>query len=70
MIDTNLWKNLHIKYALFRIRGTLDKCRTEGFYLVSSWIQVYSVMQSDGNRFYGDVVLGSFNILYIDQDSI
>ena len=24
----------------------------------------YSVMQSDGNRFYGDVVLDSFNMVY------
>ena len=33
-------------------------------------IQYYSVMQSDGNSFCGDVVLGSFNISYRDEDSI
>jgi len=27
-------------------------------------------MQSDGNSFYGDVVLDSFNMVYIDEDSI
>ena len=27
-------------------------------------------MQSDGNNFWGDVVLGSFNMSYIDEDSI
>ena len=33
-------------------------------------IQIYSVMQSDGNSFCGDVVLGSFNVSYRDEDSI
>ena len=27
-------------------------------------------MQSDGNSFYGDVVLDSFNMVYSDEDSI
>ena len=27
-------------------------------------------MQSDGNSFFGDVVLSSFNISYMDEDSI
>ena len=36
-----------------------------GFFII-----VYSVMQSDGNSFYGDVVLDSFNMVYIDEDSI
>ena len=31
---------------------------------------LYSVMQSDGNRFCGDVVLDSFSMSYRDQDSI
>ena len=31
---------------------------------------IYSVMQSDGNRFCGDVVLDSFNMAYKDTDSI
>ena len=31
---------------------------------------LYSVMQSDGNSFRGDVVLGSFNMSYRDEDSI
>ena len=30
----------------------------------------YSVMQSDGNSFSGDVVLNSFNIVYSDEDGI
>ena len=30
----------------------------------------YSVMQSDGNSFCGDVVLDSFNMKYSDEDSI
>ena len=30
----------------------------------------YSVMQSDGNSFFGDVVLDSFNKEYRDKDSI
>ena len=30
----------------------------------------YSVMQSDGESFCGDIVLDSFNILYSDEDSI
>ena len=33
-------------------------------------IYIYSVMQSDGNNFCGDVVLGSLNMSYIDEDSI
>ena len=32
--------------------------------------QVYSVMQSDGNSFGGDVVFGSFNKACRDEDSI
>ena len=28
------------------------------------------MMQSDGNSFYGDIVLDSFNMSYIDEDSI
>ena len=31
---------------------------------------IYSVIQSDGNSFCGDVVLDSFNIVYSDEDSI
>ena len=31
---------------------------------------IYSVMQSDKNRFCGDVVLDSFNIAYKDEDNI
>ena len=31
---------------------------------------MYSVMQSDGNSFCGDVVLDSFNMEYSDEDSI
>ena len=33
-------------------------------------MRVYSVMQSDGNSFGGDVVLDSFNMLYRDEDSM
>ena len=31
---------------------------------------IYSVMQSDGNSFYGDVVLDGFNMSFRDEDSI
>ena len=31
---------------------------------------IYSVMQSDGNSFDGDVVLDSFNMVYSDKDGI
>ena len=31
---------------------------------------MYSVMQSDGNRDGGDVVLDSFNMVYNDEDNI
>ena len=31
---------------------------------------LYSVMQSDGNSFCGDVVSDSFNMEYGDEDSI
>ena len=31
---------------------------------------IYSVMQSDGNSFFGDVVLDSFSMVYSDEDSI
>ena len=31
---------------------------------------IYSVMQSDWKRFYGDVVLDWFNMYYRDEDSI
>ena len=31
---------------------------------------MYSVMQSDGNSFYGDVVLDSFNEIFLDEDNI
>ena len=30
----------------------------------------YSLMQSDGNSFGGDVVSYNFNMVYIDEDSI
>ena len=30
----------------------------------------YSVMQSDGNSFWGDVVLDSFDMAYRDEDNI
>ena len=33
-------------------------------------ISMYSVMQSDGNSFCGDVVLDSFDMEYRDKDSI
>ena len=33
-------------------------------------LYTYSVMQSDENNFCRDVVLESFNIEYIDEDSI
>ena len=32
--------------------------------------QEYSVMQSDRNSYCGDVVLGSFNMAFGDDDSI
>ena len=31
---------------------------------------IYTVMQSDGNTFYGDVVLDSFNKASRDEDNI
>ena len=31
---------------------------------------LYSVMQSDGNSFGGDVILDTFNIAYWDEDNI
>ena len=31
---------------------------------------MYSVMQSDGNSFYGDVVLDNYNKAYRDKDNI
>ena len=31
---------------------------------------MYSVMQSDGNSFCGDVVLDSYNMVYSDEDII
>ena len=34
------------------------------------WIDIYSVMQSDGNGFCGDVVLNIFNKASRDEDSI
>ena len=34
------------------------------------WFVVYSVMQSDGNSFCGDVVWDGFNMSYRDEDSI
>ena len=34
------------------------------------FVFMYSVMQSDGNSFCGDVVLNSFNMVYSDEDSI
>ena len=33
-------------------------------------INIYSVMQSDGNNFYGDVVSDSFNKTSRDEDNI
>ena len=33
-------------------------------------MNTYSKMQSDGNSFYGDVVLKSFNKAFRDKDSI
>ena len=35
-----------------------------------SQIHLYNVMQSDGNSFYGDVVLDSFNMVNSDENSI
>ena len=36
------------------------------------WLDLksYSVMQSDGNSYCGDVVLDSFNKVYWDEDTI
>ena len=31
---------------------------------------IYSVLQSDGNKFCGDVVSGSFNKIYHDEEKI
>ena len=31
---------------------------------------LYSVMQSDGNSFGGDVIIDSFNMAYMDKGSI
>ena len=31
---------------------------------------IYTVMQSDGNTYCGDVVLDSFYMVYSDEDSI
>ena len=36
---------------------------------ILNW-SLYSVMQSDGNSFYGDVVLLIFNRAFRDKDSI
>ena len=33
-------------------------------------MRMYSVMQSDGNSFCGDVALDSFNMVYSHEDSI
>ena len=41
-----------------------------GKLISSSGFHTYSGMQSDGNNFFGDVVLDSFNISYRDEDSI
>ena len=34
-----------------------------------SYALSYNVMQYDGNSFYGDVVLDSYNMVYSDEDS-
>ena len=34
------------------------------------FVRVYSVMQSDGNRFRGDVVLNIFNMAYGHEDRV
>ena len=44
-----------------------EKCR---LYILFGAYTIYSVMHSDGNSFCGDVVLGSFNMVYNDEDSI
>ena len=37
---------------------------------LDAYYSTYSVMQSDGNSFCGDVVLGSFNQEYREEDRI
>ena len=40
------------------------------FFIASLGVPPYSVMQSDGNSFYGDVVSDSFNKTSWDEDNI
>ena len=56
-------KNVNIVYIVIgRYYITL-------YHFTSLYNCMYSVMQSDGNSFYGDV-LDSFDLVYIDEDSI
>ena len=55
--------------------GPLKKNCFCGFPYKVAWLfiqafDIYSVMQSDGNRFYGYVVLDSFNMAYRHEDSV
>ena len=38
--------------------------------MVRQIVRSYSVMQSDGNSFSGDVVLNNYNMVYSDEDNI
>ena len=52
----------------------MDPVQTQNNHLLPlsrlPWFVVYSVMQSDGNSFCGDVVWDGFNMSYRDEDSI
>ena len=39
-------------------------------HFMNQLLKYFSVVQSDGNSFSGDVVLDSFNMVYSDEDSI
>ena len=60
--------NIFISLSIF---CSIKKQSTSVFFILLSYLNMmYSVMQSDGNSFCGDVVLDSFNVEYRNEDSI
>ena len=62
-----IYDSSHQSYIRTFIKCLQDFQKLAGSYAFST---LYSVMQSDGNSFCGEVVLGSFNMVYSHEDSI
>ena len=62
--------NMNVKFWPIPRKVTQNNVSESHIHIIMGRFFIYTLMQSDGNCFCGDVVLDSFVIEYNDEDSI